>query len=170
MTMSRKLRKLTLTAHVLFSVGWLGAVVAYLVLAVTALRSEDVQLARSAYISMEMIGLYSIVPLSFAALSTGLIQSLGTEWGLFKHYWIVTKFILTFGGAIILVAHMRVVSHVAGFARDAAFSPTALGVMRVSVVVHALGGLLLLIVATVLSIYKPWGKTPVGRRKQVAAN
>jgi hypothetical protein len=31
---------------------------------------------------------------------------------------------------------------------------------------HAAGGLLVLLAATTLSVYKPWGMTPYGRRKQ----
>lgn len=45
MTMTPRLRKFTLTAHVIFSVGWLGAVVACLTLAIAALTSHDVQLS-----------------------------------------------------------------------------------------------------------------------------
>ena len=83
MSMRPRLRKFTLTAHVTFSVGWLGAVVAYLALAIAGLTRQDAQVVRAAFLSMELIGWFVIVPLSLAALFTGLVQSLGTEWGLF---------------------------------------------------------------------------------------
>src|SRR4051812_11429048 len=85
--MTPRIRKLALTAHVTSSVGWLGAVAAYLALAVAALTAHDDQLARAAYRSLEIIGWFVLVPSSAAALLTGLVQSLGTEWGLFRHYW-----------------------------------------------------------------------------------
>src|SRR5262245_24188259 len=44
-TMMPRLRKFARTAHVIFSMGWLGAVVAYLTLAIAALTSHDVQLS-----------------------------------------------------------------------------------------------------------------------------
>jgi hypothetical protein len=78
--MAPALRKLALTAHVTFSVGWLGAVVA---LAIAGLTSQDAQLVRSVFLAMELIGGFVIVPLSLAALLTGLIQSLGTDWACF---------------------------------------------------------------------------------------
>jgi len=80
------------TAHVTLSAGWLGAVVAYLALAIAGLTSHDAGMVHAAYLAMNLIGQLIIVPLSLAALLTGLVQSLATEWGLFRHYWIVVKF------------------------------------------------------------------------------
>lgn len=89
--MTPRLRKFALTTHVSVLVGWLGAVAAYLALAVTGTATRDSSVASGAYRSMEVIGWMIIVPCSLAALLTGLVQSLGTEWGLFRHYWIVAK-------------------------------------------------------------------------------
>jgi hypothetical protein len=166
--MTPRLRKLVLTAHVTFSVGWLGAVVVYLALAITGLTSRDAQLARAAYLTLELIGWCVIVPSSFAALLTGLVQSLGTEWGLFRSYWIFIKLVLTVGGTTVLLMHMPAVSRMSGVAAaTTSFSPE-LGQLPIQLVLHAAGGLLLLLVATTLSVYKPWGKTPHGRRRQAA--
>jgi hypothetical protein len=166
--MTPALRKATFLAHVTASVGWLGAVVAYLVLAVTGLRGKDAELARSAYVSMELLGWAVIVPFSLAALLTGLVQSLGTEWGLFRHYWVTVKFVLASVGSVILLTHMRAVGQMSGFARTTSLAADQYGDLRVSLVVHAVGGLLLLLTATALSIYKPWGMNPYGRREPQA--
>ncbi len=55
------LRKLALTVHIVFSVGWLGAVVPYLALSIAGLTSNDAQMVRAAYLSMEFIGWCVIV-------------------------------------------------------------------------------------------------------------
>lgn len=162
--MTPGVRKLTLTAHITSSVGWLGAVVAYLVIAIAGLTSADPQMVRGAYLVTALIGWLVIVPLSFAALLTGLVQSLGTEWGLFRHYWIVSKFVLTVGAMIVLLVHMQTVSRMARIAVDASLSGGDHRAMRTQLVIHAAGALLVLLTTTVLSIYKPWGKTPYGRR------
>lgn len=159
--MNPRLRKLTLTAHVVFSVGWLGAIVPYLALAVAGLTSHDAQMARSAYLSMEVIGWYVIVPFSLAALLSGLVQSLGTQRGLFRHWWILVKFLLTIVAVVVLVRHMQDVSRVSRMTKEtmlssADFSPE---------LIHAAGGLLVVLVATMLSVFKPWGMTPYGSRK-----
>ncbi len=165
MTMTSRLRKFVLTAHVAFSVGWLGAVAAYLALAIAGLTSQDAHMVRAVYLAMELTGWFVIVPLSLASLLTGLFQSLGTEWGLFRHYWILVKFLLTIGAITILLLHMPAVSLMSGLVAETTLSSAELGV-RISPVVHAVGGLLVLLVATTLSVYKPRGMTAYRRLKQ----
>ena len=162
--MNRGLRKLLLTAHVTFSVGWLGAVAAYLAPAIVGLAHGDAEVVRSCYFVMGLMGWFIIVPLALGALATGLVQSLATEWGLFRHYWVLTKFVLTVLGVTVLLVHMRTVSGVAGMKPDM-LSSASPGHLKTQLVVHAAGGLVILLVATILSIFKPWGKTPYGRRK-----
>src|SRR5919106_4309064 len=94
-TMTSRVRKFALTAHVASSVGWLGAVVGFLALAVAGLMSQDELMVRGTYLAMELTGWFVIVPFSLAALATGLVQSLGTDWGLFRHYWILAKLLIT---------------------------------------------------------------------------
>ena len=163
--MSPRLRKFVLTAHIMVSVGWLGAVIAYLVLAVAALTTQDAQLMRAAYLSMDLMGWGVIVSLSLLALLTGVIQSLGTEWGLFRHYWIFTKFVLTVGAIIVLLSHMPTVSGVARMAAEMTLSGEDVSHLRTGLVIHAGGGLLVLRATTTLSVYRPWGLTAYGRRK-----
>src|SRR5918996_3278582 len=164
--MTPRLRKFALTAHITFSVGWVGAVVAYLALAIAVLTSHDVSMVRAAYLSMELIGWFVIVPFSLAALLIGLVQSLGTQWGLFRHYWILVKFLLTTGATIVLLWHMQAVSRMSGVAAETTLSSADFRALRIQLVVHAAGGLLVLLAATTLSVYKPWGMTAYGRRKQ----
>lgn len=161
MTMSPRLRKFALAAHIVFSVGWLGAIVPYLALTVAGLTSHDTQMARSAFLSMEVIGWFVIIPFSLAALLSGLVQALGTQWGLFRHWWVLAKFALTIFATAILLLHMRDVSRVARMAKEttltsADFRPE---------LIHAAGGLLVVLAATMLSVFKPWGMTPYGRRQ-----
>jgi predicted secreted protein len=163
--MKPALRKLVLTFHVTTSVGWLGAVVAYLIVAITGLTSAEDELARAAYLTMNVIGWFVIVPFSVAAMLTGLVQSLGTEWGLFRHYWIFVKFVLAAIGTVVLFGHMRAVTHASGLAMENTILGADHATLRTQMVVHAAGGLVILLVATVLSIYKPWGKTRYGRRR-----
>ncbi|HXG72199.1 MAG TPA: hypothetical protein VNJ04_16430 [Gemmatimonadaceae bacterium] len=165
--MTPALRKLALTTHVILSVGWLGAVVAYLALAIVGLTSPRVEMVRAAYLSMAAIGWYVIVPLSLAALAVGLLVSLGTPWGLFRYWWVLAKFLLTTGATVILLRHMPAVTRMSGPAAGADFSAADLRAMRMQLVVHAAGGLLVLLAATVLSVFKPWGMTPYGRRRQI---
>jgi hypothetical protein len=165
MTMTPRLRKFALTAHVTFSVGWLGAVVGFLALAITGLSSPSAQLVRASYLAIELTGWLVIVPFCFAALLTGLVQSLGTEWGLFRYYWVLVKFLLTVLATVLLLVHMQVASRVAGVAAETTLASGDLGGLRVQLVVDAVAALVVLLSATALSVFKPWGRTPYGLQK-----
>jgi hypothetical protein len=163
MTMTPGLRKFALAAHVTASVGWIGAVVAYLALGVSAVTSQDAQTVRAAWIAMELTGWFAIVPLALAALLTGLIMSLGTAWGLFRHYWVLITLVLTILATTVLLLHMPTVSALTDVAREADAADLAgLG----GDLFHPGVGLLVLLVITVLYMYKPRGVTPYGWRKQ----
>jgi hypothetical protein len=163
MTMTPGLRKFMLTVHLTFSVGWIGAVVAYLALGVSAVTSDEAQTVRAAWIAMELTGWFVIVPLALAALLTGLVMSLGTQWGLFRHYWVLITLVLTVFATTILLLHMPTVSSIADVAREA--DGAELGRLGGDLL-HAGGGLLVLLVTTVLNVYKPRGMTAYGWRKQ----
>lgn len=160
------LRKLTLTAHVTSSVGWLGAVAVFVVLAAVGLTGQDAQTVRGAYLAMEVTGWFALVPLSFASLLTGLVQSLGTTWGLFRHYWVVFKLLINVVATVLLLVHMRVVGHVADATARAPLSSGDLVGMRVQLLADAAAALLVLVVAVALSVYKPKGLTRYGWRRQ----
>ena len=78
MVMTPRLRKFALTAHVTSSVGLLGAVAVFLALAIAGLTSQDARMVRAAYLAMNLTAEFVIVPLAFASLSIGIVQSLGT--------------------------------------------------------------------------------------------
>lgn len=163
MMMTPTLRKLALSVHIVSSVGWIGAIVAYLVLGLSAVTNQDTHTVRAAWFAMELTGWFAIVPLALVALLTGLIISLGTPWGLFRHYWVVISLALTVIATIILLVHMPTVSTLATMARGAEGAHLAgLG----GDLFHASGGLLVLLVVTVLNVYKPRGLTTYGWRKQ----
>jgi hypothetical protein len=162
--MSPGVRKVALTAHVIASVGWLGAVAGFLALAVSALVTEDAHTARAAYLGMEMIGWFALVPLSIASLITGLVQGLGTRWGLLRHHWVVIKLAITVVATAVLLMYMQTLGHLADLAADRTSSPAELLVWASSPVLHAGAALLLLLVATVLAVFKPAGTTRYGAR------
>lgn len=166
MTMNPRLRKFALTMHVTSSVGWLGAVVVFLALAIAGLTSQNAQTVRGAYLAMELTGWLVLVPLSLASLLTGLIQALGTAWGLFRHYWVLFKLAITVVATVLLLVHMQVAGHVADAAAKTNLSGGDLNGMRIQLMVDAAAALLVLLVAVTLSVYKPRGLTRYGWRKQ----
>lgn len=166
MTMRPGLRKFVRTAHIIFTVGWLGSVAGFLALAIAGLTSQDSQMVQSAYLAMELITRFVIVPLSIAPLLlTGPILSLGTPWGLFRHYWIVVKLVINILSTLILLVHIQPITYLSRVSADGTLSGDDRGV-QIQLVVAAGAGLLALLVATALAVYKPRGMTAYGWRKQ----
>ena len=165
MLLSAGPRKLALTAHVATSIGWVGAVAAFLALAVTGLNSDDRELVRGSYLAMDLITRSAIVPLALLSVATGILQGLGTKWGLLRHYWVVVKLVITVIATVVLLTELQPIGHVADAARLDSFTTETMRTERTSFVVHSGGGLVNRLIPTVLSIYKPRGLTRYGRRR-----
>lgn len=165
MIMKPRLRKFALAAHITSSVGWIGAVAGYIALDVAAATSQDVLTLRTAYLAMELIAWYVIVPLAIASLLTGLVMSLGTKWSLFRHYWTLVSLLLTIIATVILLVETQTISYLADIAADPKTSIDDLRALG-STLVHSVGGTVVLLVILVLNVYKPRGMTRYGWRKQ----
>lgn len=163
MTMTPGARKFALATHLSLSVGWIGAAVAYLALALAAQTSGSAETVRSAWIAMELVGWYVIVPLAVASLVTGVVMAVGTSWGLLRHYWVLFSLVLTGFATAVLLLHMPGVSSTADRARLA--DPAALQAIGGDLV-HPAIGLVVLLAVLVLNVYKPRGLTAYGQRKQ----
>lgn len=163
MLMPPGLRKFALTAHVTCSVGWIGAVVVFLALALIGLTSNDAPTVRGAYLVMERAAWFVLVPFASATLLSGLVQALGTPWGLFRHYWVLFKLLMAVFITIVLLIYMGTFGFMAGVAADPGADLNA--VRNPSPVIHAVLALVVLLVAMVLAIYKPRGVTRYGWRK-----
>src|SRR5688500_13683872 len=118
--MGPRLGRFAFTAHVTASVGWIGAVIVFLALAIIGTTSADEQTVRGVYLVMEPLAWSVLVPLAFAALASGVVMSLGTKWGLFVHYWVVFKLLITMFATVVLLIYMRTFAHMAAVAADPA--------------------------------------------------
>ncbi len=164
-----RLRKLVLTIHVVVSVGWIGIEAGLLALGLTGLYTRNPEVLRAAYIAIGLFGGIFVVPVSIGALITGVLLAVGTPWGLFRYYWIVAKFVMTValgaGGIFVLNQKLQeAAARVSGVPINTLTSADV-GTLRFQIIAAVSVALLLLVTATTLSVYKPWGKTWFGQRK-----
>jgi hypothetical protein len=155
--MSPRTRKLVLTAHVTTSVGWLGALAVFLAHALVGLISQEEQVVRATSIAMGLTAWVVIMPLSIATLVTGLTQAIGSAWGVARHYWVFFKLVITAIATAVLLLKLGPISVLADAASTAAFSSGDLLGLRRSLALHAAGGVLILLGAAALGVYKPAG-------------
>lgn len=158
-------RRLSLAVHLTVSVGWIGALAAYLALDLVASTGTDPARLRAAYLAMDLVARTVVVPLALATVVTGLVMSLGTAWGLFRHYWVVISFGLTVAATGVLLVETGTVRDLAEVARDPATTDATLRSLG-GTLVHSVGGMVVLVAVLVLNLYKPRGLTRYGWRRQ----
>ena len=150
------------------SVGWCGAVAAFLALAITGVSWRDAETVRATYIATHLTTWLVIVPLALAALATGVLQAIVTPSGLFRHYWIVVKLTVTTLATLLLLVHTRPIDQVAALAASGGLSGAQLWGIRLQMIGDASAAIAVLIAMTAVSVYKPWGLTSYGLRQQAA--
>jgi hypothetical protein len=161
--MTPALRRFTFTTHITSSVGWVGAVLAFLALALIGFTSDDELKVRGAYLLMAPAAWFVLVPLAHASLISGIALSLGTTWGLLRYYWVVLKLGITVFATVILLMYMGTFRQMAGVAADPVVDLAL--VRNASPIMHAILALILLVATTVLGVYKPFGMTAYGEWK-----
>ena len=162
--MAPGVRKFVLTSHVMFSVGWIGALAGFLALAVAGLIAQDAVTVRSAYLAMDMVNRFVIVPAALLSLLTGVVQVLGTPWGLIRHYWVLFKFLIVVTATFMLLLKTGPIGDMARAAAETTLNSDDLRGLRLSILGHAVGGLAVLLWAMALGMYKPKALTPYGGR------
>lgn len=164
---SPKLKKLLVTTHVIFSVGWIGISAVMLSFALIALNSTTIETIRTLYHAMSILDTKVIGCAMLGAIFTGTLLSSATKWGYFKYWWVVAKIVLT---TLVLVAAFGFLHGLILDALATARQPIAAGQApqrgpSATLVMAGFGFTSLsLMAAAVISEYKPWGKTKHGRR------
>jgi hypothetical protein len=139
----RQARHALLTAHIVVSVGLLGDTVGYLTIAARAATDDDPAAMRQSAHILNLFSMLFGIPLSFAALLTGIGLGLGTRWGVLRHPWVVAKLALVLSVLLDGVDRTR------------------------TLVIAATYDVIALTTATALSVFKPGG--PFRRTTQTRA-
>ena len=157
--LKRPARRALLVVHVAVSVGWLGLTLGLLALGIAAYATADPSLTEAAYRAMKVFADWLLAPIALATFGSGVILSLGTPWGLARHWWVWLKFWITLGTAAATVFALRPeIAHAA-----------AAGVPDISLVAAPSVATSAYLFMTAVSVLKPWGLTRRGRRLRTSA-
>jgi hypothetical protein len=154
----RRIRRAFLVAHVTVSVGWLGISLCLLTLAIAGAHEPDA-LAVTAYTAMKLFADWLLLPVALLSLTTGLVLSLGTQWGLARHRWVWVKFWLTLAATGLTVFAFK-----PGADEAAALVAAGEPVPSTDLLFPPAVSLSLYAFLTAVSVLKPWGLTRRGRR------
>lgn len=81
--------------HVVSVISWFGGVIGMLTFGLSLLYAENGQQLYYTLLNLHLIDETLIKYPALAVLLTGILLSVWTQWGLVKHYWVVSKLILT---------------------------------------------------------------------------
>jgi Predicted integral membrane protein (DUF2269) len=153
------LRKLVLTIHIIISVGLLGDSAGYLAVAIRGATSNDPSIAHASYQILPMFAFVFGIPMSFAALLTGVLLGLGTRWGIVRYPWVTTKLLLIISviavGALVLNRGMTAMLSGRGGAEGRLIAGAAYDVVALAA-------------ATALGVFKPGGRWSVFAHRSAA--
>jgi hypothetical protein len=136
---------------VITAVGWLGSDLVLLTLAAAGLAGYRPEVV---YPAMGFVGLVLFLPLSFAVWLIGVVNAWTTPWGLLRHWWVIVKLILTTAMLVAVFFALRPGLESALAEGAALDQQERIGLMFPPVVSTSV-----LVFATVISTFKPWGRT-----------
>jgi hypothetical protein len=166
--LSKRPRQALLAFHAVTSAAWLGVAVMFVALAGLALSAANVRDAQTIYETMAFFDQTMLPMATVAATTSGFALGVTTKWGIVRHWWVAIKVVLSFAvlGIAFGFLHDALERSAEQAAQLASVGGTVADVTSSGQVV--LGGFLLALVsligAMLLSIYKPRGMTPLGRR------
>jgi hypothetical protein len=162
--LSQPWRKTFMVLHMVCGIGWMGLDIALLVLAVTALRTPEAEVAYSSYRAIAIAFPGPVMLLSFGMVLTGILLGWGTHWGLLRSWWVLIKFVL----ALIMLALVNfslapTLTSIPGMLSSGLSADelrASLGALPNMLLFPPVVSFLMLATAVILSVFKPWGLTP----------
>jgi ferredoxin-NADP reductase len=159
--LGRRARKVWLTVHIGVAVSWLGLSLGMTALAVAGLTADTHAVRHGAYELMHLFDLTLVIPSMAVSVLSGLVLSLGTPWGLVRHWWVLLKFIIALSlPAVAAFFESKWIRSLQALTKDPAAEPGGTGL---TLAVCLATFTLLLWVAVILSVLKPGGRTRWGR-------
>jgi hypothetical protein len=159
-------RKTVLVLHLLSSAAWIGIDVIVAILVLTGWLNEDPAARALAYQALGTFVAWPMLLAALACLITGVVLGLGTPWGLIRYWWVAVKLVLNVAMCVLVAFVLTpALDAVRQFGEALTANPGATGDVS-SLFFPPAVSLTLLTFATLLSVFKPWGRLrrrPAGR-------
>ncbi|MCM4082809.1 hypothetical protein [Paractinoplanes hotanensis] len=151
-------RKFWLVLHIVSASAWIGVDVMVAVLVGVGALSDDSARRGLAYQALGSFLVWPMLVSGLVCLVTGLVLGLGTKWGLVRYWWVAIKLVLNVALCTLILLLLRpTMPEVAAYGKSLS-AGEAVTFEVSSLIMPPVVSLTLLGVATVLSVYKPWGR------------
>lgn len=151
-------RKAVLVTHILAAGAWFGMDIVMGVLVVTALGTDSGETRAMTYQALELFAVWPLATAGLVCLASGVLLGLGSKYGLVRYWWVAVKLVLNVLLSTLVLVALRPGVREAGergrlFDEATDVLPDPGGMIYPPIVSTAL-----LLVAFLLSVYKPWGR------------
>jgi hypothetical protein len=170
--LGRTARRLVLLVHLVAALGWFGVDVVLGVLAVTGFTSDDPGRVAASYLALDTFAVPLLLIFGLSTLGSGLLLSIGSGWGIIRYWWLTIKLVLNLAlsGLVLILLQPRVVEAAEQAGRVDQTLRDRIGPIALNLLFPAFVSGTALLVAAVLATFKPWGRTPYGRRREAGAS
>ncbi|WP_232665016.1 hypothetical protein [Pseudonocardia sp. TRM90224] len=155
--------------HYTTSLGWLGVGCCQLTLNVVALVTGDPALRHAAHEITHMFDRYLLIALAVGSITSGVLLGMKTKWGLVRYWWVLVKLVLCVAMLIFTPIWMGgwIGDAVALTADPSALADPEYLVVRRSLFTGSVSIVTTLLLITVISVVRPWGRVRPNRRPPV---
>jgi hypothetical protein len=154
MRLAKQQRKGFLVLHIVSAGVWVGMEIVMGILVFIAF--SDAGLALACYQALAQFAVWPLLTTGVLCLLSGVVLGLGSKYGLVRYWWVTVKLILNVALCVLILVALRpgVLAAAAGGPADRAmiFAPIT--------------STIILIFATVLAVFKPWGRVRQGAYQQ----
>ena len=151
-------RKGVLVVHIVSAGAWIGIDVVMAVLVFTALLTGSEGTRALCYRALELFAVWPLFTTGLVSLASGVVLGLGSKWGLVRYWWVAIKLALNILLTVLVVVALRpeVIEMAEQGRRFVAGEAASLAVG--DLIFPPIVSPTLLLVATVLVVFKPWGR------------
>jgi hypothetical protein len=148
-----------LLTHIVAAGAWLGLDVAMAVLIFTAVGTDDLGTRGFALQALQLVTVWPMLAAGLLSLATGIVLGWGSKYGLLRYWWVVVKLVLNVILCVLVFFALR-----GGVAEAARAGEAMAGGLSVvwnagDMVFPPIVSPTALLIAFVLSVFKPWGRT-----------
>ena len=159
--LGKQTRKGVLVVHIVSAGTWFGLDIAMAAIVFTALSTSDASIKALCYQALELF-YWPLFAASVVCLVSGVLLGLGTSYGLTQYWWVAIKLVLNSLLTTLVVFALRPgVMELSEQGRQAA-AGQAVTFAESSMMFPPIVSSTLLLVAFVLSVFKPWGRIRSG--------
>lgn len=157
--LGRWTRRVVLVTHIVSAGAWIGIDIVMAFMVFTSLLVDDVAIKAICYQALELFVVWPLVVASVVCLASGIILGLGSKYGLIKYWWVAIKLGLNLVLTTLVLLSLRPgVVELAELGRQLAAGESVVASAG-DMVYPPIVSTAALLVAMILSVVKPWGRT-----------